>query len=292
MPGVYELSGRIAELAPLVMATPGTHAVQLYEDDVFLVEILARVMSEGLERGEAVVTITTARHHEALAERLARDGIDVEPLRDAERYVALDAAETLAALLVDGSVDAERFQATVGAAIDRAASTTLQGKVRAFGELVALLWAEGKREAALALEGLWDAERLRRRGFSLLCAYPLTAFSAADDTPRFAAMCRHHPHVAPAESYTILDSAGARLRAIAELQQKALVLEGETARGVNDAVTITCKRCRCPLLQTSRIGNGEAAVLAEHLQRKHPGVLRDGSALLGEILREMLVGAG
>ncbi len=289
MPGGYALHGRIAELAPLVMATSGTHAVQLYEEDAFLVEILARVVSEGLQSGDAVVSIATPRHREALEQRLGREGTGLALARDTERFITLDAADTLAAITVDGRIETERFDAVVCSVLDRAAKATRRGRVRAFGEMVALLWNESRRDAALALESLWDAERTRRRDFSLLCAYPLAAFGAADDTPRFDAMCRHHSHVAPAESYATLDSAGARLRAIALLQQKALVLEGTTARGTGDAVEVACKHCRQTLLAVSHIGAGEADVLASHLRSEHPGVLLGETPMLGEILRQMVV---
>jgi hypothetical protein len=166
------------------MATSGTHAVQLYEEDAFLVEILARVVSEGLQRGDAVVTIATPGHRDALEQRLGREGVGLALARDTGRFLALDAAETVAALTVDGHVDAERFDAVLGAALDRAAKATRGGRVRAFGEMVSLLWSESRRDAALTLESLWEIERARRRDFSLLCAYPLAAFGAADDTPR------------------------------------------------------------------------------------------------------------
>lgn len=291
MPGGYAFSGRVAELAPLVMATAGTHAVQLYEDDAFLIEILARVVGEALQSGDAAVTLATRPHQEALDEQLALRGIDVGAARDLERYVTLDAETTVAALTADGEIDPDRFDATVVPALERASRATLGGRVRAFGELVAVLWMHSRRDAALALEALWEKEQTRRRGLSLLCAYPLTAFGSADDTPRFDAMCRHHTHVAPAESYATLDSAGARLRAIAALQQKALVLEGVTARGTGDSVAIACKHCRRTLLEVSRIGSGEADVLATHLRTEHPGVLGDAAPMLGEILRQLLVDA-
>jgi hypothetical protein len=291
MPSGYALSGRVAELAPLVMATAGTHAVQLYEDDAFLIEILARVVGEALESGDAVVTLATRHHQDALDERLALRRIDVGAARDLERYVTLDAETTVATLTADGEIGAEQFDATIVPALDRAARATVGGRVRAFGELVSLLWMRSRRDTALALEALWEKEQARRRGFSLLCAYPLTAFGSADDTPRFDAMCRHHTHVAPAESYATLDSAGARLRAIAALQQKALVLEGVTVRGTGDIVAVACKHCRRTLLEVSRIGSGEADVLATHLRTEHPGVLGDAPPMLGEILRQMLVDA-
>lgn len=54
-----------------------------------------------------------------------------------------------------------------GSVISRAAEG--RPRVRIFGEMVALLWAEGMNDAALGLEGLWNDLR-KLRPFSLLCA--------------------------------------------------------------------------------------------------------------------------
>jgi hypothetical protein len=46
-------------------------------------------------------------------------------------------------------------------------------RVRAFGEMVALLWAQGDIAATIRLERLWH-EMCKSQNFSLLCAYPKT----------------------------------------------------------------------------------------------------------------------
>jgi hypothetical protein len=282
-------SGQVADLAPLVMGTMGTHAVQLYEDDAFLISILARVVDEGLESGDAIVIVATERHRNALAARLIANGVDVEAAIDEERYIALDALATLERFTVDGMPDPDRFATVIGGVLDRAGNATVHGRIRAFGEMVALLWADGDRDAALKVEGLWNVERRKRRGLSLLCAYPLTVFSSRDDTALFGAMCRDHSHVAPTESYGALATAGERLRAIAQLQQKVLVLEAATARDTAPVLSVVCTRCRCALLRAARIGTVEAELIAEHLLSEHPGVLRSARPMLGEILREVVV---
>ena len=98
--------------------------------------------------------------------------------------------------------------------------------VRAFGEMVALLWAEGNHAAAIRLEGLWN-ELQKSHSFSLFCAYPMgelceEKFSGAHDS-----ICSVHSRVLPAESYAELSDPDARLRVIARLQQQAASLEAE-----------------------------------------------------------------
>jgi signal transduction histidine kinase len=91
---------------------------------------------------------------------------------------------------------------------------------------VALLWAEGKPEAALELEQLWN-DLAKSYSFDLLCAYPMDSFSQSGDGELFGRVCGTHSHVIPAESYTALTDEGERLHAITILQQKAQALENE-----------------------------------------------------------------
>src|SRR4051794_11142129 len=86
-----------------------SHAVQFYEDDEFLVELLSRFVGASLATGDSAIVIATARHREALAERLLSRGFDVSvPLRQG-RYVPLDATASLAAFMRDGMADPTRF---------------------------------------------------------------------------------------------------------------------------------------------------------------------------------------
>jgi signal transduction histidine kinase len=134
--------------------------------------------------------------------------------------------------MVDGEVDAGRFMEVVGGAISRAAE---RGRpVRVFGEMVSLLVADGRPAAALRLEELWNDLQLEVQAhptdaFSLFCAYPMDHFGGEAHQKIFADVCSAHSQVIPAESYATLSTANDRLRAIAELQQKAQSLETEIA---------------------------------------------------------------
>src|SRR5581483_9405296 len=191
---------------PLADAGHGVppHVVQFYEADTVLLEALSAYLGAGLRAGEAGIVIASPAHRAELEARLQAQGLDLDGARASGQYVALDAAETLARLLGaggvgDGQVDAGRFAAVVGSLI--AAAAVGRPRVRAFGEMVALLVAAGNPGAALALEALWN-QLQQAHAFTLLCAYPLASLDGAAHTELLCAVCAAHGHVIPAESYT------------------------------------------------------------------------------------------
>jgi PAS domain S-box-containing protein len=239
MPAARFLASRLAEdrpdsaLAPhadVLHPPPGAHALQMYEREAFLDDVLARYVGAGLGAGDAAVVIATPARRAALAEVLHRRSFDVPALCAQGRLVLLDARATLDLLLLGGTLDDERFVATLSPVLG-AARRAVQpgGSVRAFGEMVLLLRAAGRDDVALALEQAW--ERLARDlGFSILCACPLDAFHRNEDEAMFLEVARAHSGVFPSESYAMRGGIAERLRSIAHLQQRAGALETELER--------------------------------------------------------------
>jgi PAS domain S-box-containing protein len=204
------------------------HSVQFYEDDDFLLDGLSRFIGAALLAGDSTLVLATKSHREGLAERLTSRGLDLTPAIRAARYLSLDAAETLSKFMVDGRPDGKRFSRLVGEVITqlRTAAQAEPPRVVAFGEMVALLWAEGQWDAAIQLEQLWN-ELAKTHAFHLHCAYPMHFFSQEEDAALLQTLCSEHSHVVPAEGYTALVSDEQRRRSIIFLQQKAQALETE-----------------------------------------------------------------
>jgi signal transduction histidine kinase len=200
------------------------HVVQLYESDAFLTGCVSSFFCSGLSVGESALAIATPEHRKQIEEDLTAKGMDVAGLKRSRRLMLMDAAELLGLFMVDGMPDAAKFRASVGEVVGRA--TRQHRPLRAFGEMVALLWAEGNRAAAIRLEELWNELR-STHAFSLFCAYPLRDCSGADDAGAFAHVCRAHTRVIPSESYVAERSHDRRLRCITMLQQKASSLDRE-----------------------------------------------------------------
>jgi len=209
---------------------PGGHVVQFYSDDSFLLEELSKFVGTGLVAGDAAVVIATQAHLDGLADRLVSRALSVSKAAREGRYIALDAAKTLAKFMLNGQPDPVAFATTMGAVLRRAAAAAKgqDSRVIAFGEMVALLWADGNTDAAIKLEQLWN-DLARQHAFSLHCAYPISGFSDKTHAAPFLKICSEHSAVIPGESYTGLVSEQDRLRNIAELQQKAEALETEKA---------------------------------------------------------------
>ena len=202
------------------------HFVQFCETDDFLITSVGKFVSAGLMQGDTCVVLATQAHRDGFDEYLKAQGLAVNAARERGRYIALDAATTLSQIMVDGSIDAASFYRVIGGIIQQAVKSG--HTVRAFGELVALLWAEGKRAEAIRLEDLWN-ELATRYTFSLFCAYPMEGFDGEAYGMEFAEICQQHARVIPGESYITLTDPDERLRAISLLQQKSNSLDIEVA---------------------------------------------------------------
>jgi PAS domain S-box-containing protein len=206
------------------------HSVLFYKQESVLLEELSRLVRKSLMAGNAAIVVATQAHREDLAKRLEASGFATVGATEQGRYVVMDAAETLSKFMVNEELDAGLFHALTGEII-------LQAKLAAggeylpvfvFGEMVTLLWTEGRVEAAIQLEQLWN-EMAKSRSFSLLCAYPMNIFCREEHAEPFARICAAHTLVIPSDGYDSLENDELRPRGIAQLQQKAEVLDAKVS---------------------------------------------------------------
>src|SRR5690348_11661662 len=99
---------------------PSGHAVQVYDDEASLGDVVAEYLARGFERGEPAVVVATHGHWAACAAMLARRGWDAARLGRSDLLFLTDAKATLAALLVDGMPDRTRFEDVVGRFVEAA----------------------------------------------------------------------------------------------------------------------------------------------------------------------------
>lgn len=153
---------------------PCDHVVQIYENDEIFIDVLAGYVGGGINAGDAIIIIATEAHINALETRLRSFAIDVNSLVSNEQYFPLDAQETLDKFMVNDWPDEELFMKLITNLLRKAKKTNRN--IRAFGEMVALLWAQGHNGATVQLEHLWN--RLSEmESFCLFCAYPRSGFT-------------------------------------------------------------------------------------------------------------------
>ena len=177
------------------------------KDPAPLVRSVGRYLADGLAAGEGAVVIAAGPHREAFLGELRALGADPAAAVAAGRLVVLDAQETMAGFLADGQPDRELFEATV-----RPVLSTLRARcpagVRAYGEMVGILWEAGRFAAAIRLEEFWNA-LLHDGGFRLFCAYPIDVCGDGFTPADVDAVMSSHTHVVPtgAELEPALDRA-------------------------------------------------------------------------------------
>ena len=169
------------------------HAVQFYQTDSHLLDLLTRFIGTALVTGDVGIVIATKVHRDGLAKRFKARGLNVGVARDEGRYIVLDAAATLTRIMRDGKPDEDAFREVIGGVMARAVRLDAHSRIAAFGEMVALLWADGKADAAIQLEDMWNA-LAQEQAFCLCCAYPMSGFSNRHAAP-FMKICAQHSHV-------------------------------------------------------------------------------------------------
>lgn len=223
-PSQHVCANDLAPAVDLIPAGQAEHIVQFYDQPETLIDSASAFILTGLEQGFAGIYIARKTFRDAIEKTLGERGIHVADVLAQGQLVRLDAEETLARFMVDGMPNRQRFQEALGGII--APLVDRYGSLHAFGEMVALLWEQGNRQAAIRLEELWN-ELSQTHAFSLLCAYPLKGFTGAGEEEQLDHVCHSHSRVIPMERYAQLKSSEERLREVLRLQQKANSLEAE-----------------------------------------------------------------
>ena len=168
------------------------HAVQFYSTETSLFDTVAGFLAEGLVSRQPAIVIATPGHRAGIIDHLSSRLIDcAKALRDGD-LVILDAEEMLDLLMVNERPDYDLFDHNVGRLIQQSLNGRKRVVIRAYGEMVDLLWKQGRTEAAIHLEMFWN--RLASKyNFALLCGYAMGSFYK--QTQHLDDVCALHSHV-------------------------------------------------------------------------------------------------
>ena len=180
-----------------------SHIVQVCQNVTAQAEAVTHYINEGLMNGEAVIVIARPVLRKAVILRMEALGLDMQAIRNEGQIKFLDAEFLLFGFLIDGELNGRSFHKLIGTPIQ--ALQLKYGKVRAFGEMVDVLWKDGLQDTALQLEHLWN-NLSQEQGFPLLCTYLVDSLDANTYEYSLERICKCHSHLEPAEKYDLSKS--------------------------------------------------------------------------------------
>jgi hypothetical protein len=180
------------------------HIVHMHHDRGFLLDAVADYFETGARQGEIGIVIARPEFRETLTQRVP--GLKM-----------LDAERTLALFMVGDMPVWNRFHAVIGGLI--AEMRLEHDGVRAYGEMVDILWQAGNKKGAIKLEEFWN-ELGRLQTFSLFCAYQLDSLEECACGGAMDSISRVHTHLTPARDPSSVDAEVSR--AIEQVVQQPL----------------------------------------------------------------------
>jgi hypothetical protein len=175
------------------------HAVKFYSDAQSLGRTVAEFLAPGLRQREPAIVIATPEHRTLIAHELLQRAVNVTELERDGDLQMLDADGVLNRFMVGKEPDPVAFHATVDELIARACKDRLPCSVRAYGEMVDVLWKRANADGAIRLEVLWNRVATQAQ-FSLLCGYAVGNFyKEVSSGPTLQTVCDHHNHIVPEE---------------------------------------------------------------------------------------------
>jgi hypothetical protein len=188
-------------------AMSSQHVVQFYDaDESALVYSVGRYVTQALDAGESVVLITNRERQNALLAIFDRLRGEPEVGTEDGRLVLLDAERTLDEISVGGRLSARRFDEVVGGTLREVVSRSRSRRVRAYGDMVDILWQRGRRDDAIELERLWN-DLQAQLPFDLYCAYNVDLFGEDFDPDALASVLCEHSGVVPRRANSELQCA-------------------------------------------------------------------------------------
>jgi len=178
------------------MKIPRSHEVEFYSDDATFVIGFTLFIETALSAGYAVIEITTESHRKSLLQRLREHGVDVAAAIEQGRYISLTVTDTLSTYMVNDLPDPARCVKVAGDLLMEAAKAAQREprRVAVCGECAPVLWAQGKADAAIQVEHLWD-EIARKHEVDILCGYVLNSFQREQESHVYERICAEHSAV-------------------------------------------------------------------------------------------------
>ena len=187
-------------------AAPGDHIVQLYQDQEFLNRAVCRYARAGIANGEGVMLFPTLAHWDAFRPRLEAEGVDVRAAQERGQLTVIDADELLPRFMRGAMPDPPTFNVVIGDIFGRARAGGSFQKMRAWGELVNVLWERGDVAGSMNLEDLFD-QLNKIVSIVMFCSFLMDNFNGDVHEAMLPRLGTNHSHLIPVEDYARLERA-------------------------------------------------------------------------------------
>ena len=187
-------------------AGPGDHIVQLYQDQEFLKGAVCRYIGAGLANGEGVILFSTLTHWDAFRSRLEAEAVDVHAAQQRGQLTMFDADELLARFMHGAMPDPPTFNGVVGNIIGQAHAGGSYQNLRAWGEMVNVLWERGDVSGSMNLEDLFD-QLNKIVDIVMFCSFLMDNFNGDVHEAMLPRLGMNHSHLIPVEDYARLEHA-------------------------------------------------------------------------------------
>ncbi len=182
-------------LAPKKQEITWNHRAEFYSDDSAFVVGFSGFIESVLNRGNAVIVVSTQSNRERMLQKLQENGVDIVAAIERGSYIALDVADMISSFMEMESdlPDPLRFSTVVDGLIAQAARAISgdPSQVAICGECASILWAQGKADAAIQMEQLCN-QLAKRNQMDILCGFSLSSFDCEEDKQIFQKICNEY----------------------------------------------------------------------------------------------------
>jgi hypothetical protein len=182
--------------AAATQAPAHRHEMFIYSDDTVLLQSFTTFTAAALKGGNPAIVVATKPQLNSVLQGLGTEGLDVTAAVQSGTLIASEVTETLASFMFNDLPDPGRFANATTALIQsvRKAATGPHRRIAACGICAPSLWAQGKQDAAVWLERLWD-DLAKQHQLDILCAYSSNTLHESKHERAFKMICSQHTAV-------------------------------------------------------------------------------------------------
>jgi DNA-binding NarL/FixJ family response regulator len=172
------------------------HDAGFYADEASMLNAWIQAAESALKAGHTFILISIESRERTVRNRLQSRGVDIDRAIQEKRCVFVNPSDMLSQFMVDDWPDEALFEkAATPVLVDALnASTSTRPRVMVCGDCVSGLWRDGKGDATVRIEQLWDA-LTRAHEVDTLCGYLMDPPPHDDHRQVFQRICAEHTAV-------------------------------------------------------------------------------------------------